>query len=798
MRINSSSTPDGIIRNSEVDRKTLPGGDWDGKTYSYIPSPDLKIDPGLRLHVEFDEALDPVTYQVLRSRFWNMNLDHSDTVKRVSGSPVIVYTEDFNTSLLTENGDTVLCGPSIQYFTGYGDLVVKWTLENRSTNPGIGDGDVFVQNDPYIGTAHQMDVELYAPVFWEGRLFCWIFSNCHVGDIGGLNPGSFCPEAADIFAEPLAMPPMKLVEHGQVRQDVFEMIVRQSRTPANLTLQLRSQIAGLRATKARMIELLEEHGARVIKGAMRRIIKDCSQAVGDRLRAIPDGEWVEAIYMGALGPDDRSIHRLVTRVVKNGDRMTFYNEGTDPQFQAASGTYGSWRSALMCAAGTMLAYDQMYCPAGVIDHMSLVPTPGTLNCAVHPAAVTTLSATIVSVYLASQVLSKMVLTGPEAIRRVANATGGVALPGWWVASGTDRNGRFVADVTADQVMGSIGAFPYRDGVDTGGAWWWPRSTAGNAEDWESSVPFLYLYRREQKGSGGAGRWRGGNGVEVGFVAHKTNVLNARVISVDPGVVTTIGLAGGSPGHPGNFLTVSDTKVWEEFSQGRIPGNRDEVEAQLGRLQRVSPKGALSLTGGDIWVVENSAGGGFGDPLLREPERVLGDVREDRIHASQSRQYYGVVIGANGEVDEQGTADLRARMRGDRLAAATPAVKTARLPSSAFALKRYFLTESVGVASGTDALLWTCANCHELLAATTENYRDYLGCIEVRPHDIDPVMYADSRDFCDDDLVMRQYVCTSCGHLVATDICRAQDAPLNDMKIFSLPKGAVPIDQDESR
>ncbi|MEX0827733.1 MAG: hydantoinase B/oxoprolinase family protein, partial [Haliea sp.] len=393
--------------------------------------------------------------------------------------PVIVYTEDFNTSLLTENGDTVLCGPSIQYFTGYGDLVVKWTLENRSRNPGIMPGDIFLQNDPYIGTAHQIDVELYSPVFWEGRLFCWIFSNCHVGDIGGINPGSFCPEAPDIYSEPLAIPPIKLVEDREVRQDVFDMVVRQSRTPANLTLQLRSQIAGLRATETRILELLEEHGAGVIKGAMRRIIRDCSRAVGERLESLPDGEWTEAMYMGAAGPDDRSIHRLVTRVEKRGDRMIFYNEGTDPQFQAASGTYGSWRSALMCAAGTMLAYDQMYCPAGVIDHMTFVPTPGTLNCATHPAAVTTLSATIVSVYLASQVLSKMVLTGPPDIRRVANATGGVALPGWWVASATDRKGRFVADVTADQVMGSIGAFPYRDGVDTGGAWWWPRSTAGN-------------------------------------------------------------------------------------------------------------------------------------------------------------------------------------------------------------------------------------------------------------------------------------------------------------------------------
>lgn len=786
----NTSTPDGIIRNHEVDLETLPGGPWDGTNYSYIPSPNLAIDPSVKLHDDFDIDIDPITYQVLRSRFWNMNLDHSDTVKRVSGSPVIVYTEDFNTSLLTENGDTVLCGPSIQYFTGYGDLVVKWTLENRSSNPGIEDGDIYLQNDPYVGTAHQIDVELYAPLFWEGRLFCWVFSNCHVGDIGGINPGSFVPEAPDIFSEPIPMPPLRLARGDEVQQDIFDMVVRQSRTPATLTLQLRSQIAGLRATKARMTELLEEYGAPTVKGAMRRIIRDCSNVVSERLHQIPDGEWREDMYIGAAGPEDRSIHRLVTTVRKQGDRMIFSNEGTDPQFQAASGTYGSWRSALICAAGTMLAYDQMYCPAGVIDHMQLDPTPGTLTCAVYPGAVTTLASTIIGVYLSSQIISKMALAGPPEIRKVANATGGVALPGWWVASGFDRKGKFVADVTADQVMGAIGAFPYRDGVDTGGAWWWPRSTAGNAEEWENSVPFLYLYRREQRGSGGPGRWRGGNGVEVGFVPHKSDSLHAQVISVDPGVVSTLGLMGGYPGHPGNFLTASDTRIWELFAEGGIPGTRDEVEEQLKPLKRVSPKAALPLRGGDIWVVENSAGGGFGDPLLREAERVLADVIDRRIDSDNAEVMYGVVISGEESVDEVATESLRKKMRRDRL-------KTAQKPEKSFAgagkvdasvVRK--VTETVGHAVIGGERVWTCAECDSALGPADDNYKLYGAKRERDPHEVDPIMYADPSEFCDDKLVLREFFCPTCAHLLATEIARDGDEVFCDIKIDPEPASAV--------
>src|SRR3954454_1963364 len=108
-----TSTEDGIIRNSEVDHAALPEGPWDGRRYGYIPPVDLPIDPRVELHRDFTLDLDPITYQVIRNRFWNTNLDRSDTIKRVSGSALIVYMDDFNTSLLTENGDSIVCGPSI-------------------------------------------------------------------------------------------------------------------------------------------------------------------------------------------------------------------------------------------------------------------------------------------------------------------------------------------------------------------------------------------------------------------------------------------------------------------------------------------------------------------------------------------------------------------------------------------------------------------------------------------------------------------------------------------------------------
>jgi N-methylhydantoinase B len=772
-----TSTPDGVIRNHQVDRATLPEGPWDGRRYGYVPSPTLSIDPSVELHEEFDTELDPVTYQVLRSRFWNLNLDHSDTIKRASGSPLIVFMDDFNTSLLTENGDTIVCGPSIQYFTGHGDLEVKWTLENRSANPGIEDGDVFLQNDPYVGATHQMDTSTYTPLFWEGKLFCWVLNAAHVGDIGGVDPGGFCVNAPDMFHESTPVPPIKLARRGVMQSDVHDMFVRKSRTPDMIALQIRSQLAGLRVTKARMVEMLEEYGPRVVKGAMRQMIKETSEAVSRRLLQIPDGDWQETIFLSSVGPDDRATHRLVTRLRKEGDRLIFSNEGTDPQFFAANGTFSAWRSANICASACLLAYDQFYCAAGVADHMEFRPTPGTLNVCTFPGAVTPDTASIVSVYLASQVVSKMLLCGPEEVRQAANAAGGVSSPGWWVAFGLDRNGNFVADLTGDSLNGSIGAFPHRDGVDTGGAWWWPRSRSGNVEEWEAALPILYLYRREQIDSGGAGRWRGGNGAEIAVIAHKTSNVSAQIIASDPAINSSPGLAGGMPGHSGNFSMARQTSIAKELAEGRMPGDRAGLASMIGDVPRLSPKSNEALVESDVLCVEYSAGGGFGDSLSRPPQLVADDVGSGKITEMAARHGYGVCL-ADGAVDEAKTAALRQDLRSERLAAsrspASPAAKAVHVNQ----IRPVFGALGVGIES--DRTSWACVPCGLDIGPTDQNFKLGAAIRDRNPAQIEGTVYPEPSDFCDDPFVMREYLCPECGSVLAVESTRSSDGPSHEI------------------
>jgi N-methylhydantoinase B len=775
-----------VSTGAEADLAQLGDGPWDGRALPYIPGRHLNVSSSLQFHADFDDEIDPVTYQVVRWKLWSANLEHSDTVKRVSGSPIIVYMDDFNTSILTEDGDNLVCGPSIQFFTGLSDLVIKWTLEHRSDNPGISEGDVFLQNDPYIGAPHQMDVALYTPVFWDGRLFCWLYSAGHFGDIGGMTPGSFCAGARDIFDEPSPVPPIKLSRGGVLQTDVAEMFARTSRTPEMVALQLRSQLAGLHTTAARMRRLIEGYSPETVKGTMRRMISDCSEAVGRRLSSIPDGVWRERLYLSSITPEDGDVHPIALSIRKEGEQIVCSNSGTGSQSNAVNCTYGAWRSALISAASTLLAFDQMYCPAGVLTHMKFEPTVGTLNCAAYPAAVTTVTSLIVSMNVSMQALSRMVLCGSEDVRETALASGGQSMGTWYVVAGTDRRGRFITEVAGDSLYGAIGAFAGRDGIDTGGSWWWPNSLAGEAEQWEQSIPFLYLFRRQIPDSGGAGRWRGGNGSQAAVVGHKTGDTSAQLNGADPAVNVTPGLAGGYPGHSGNDQYIGGSRIRELLAKSILPSDAAAIKQHLGPMRRISPMAVVALNPDDVLVFDYSAGAGVGDPLLRPPASVAADVNAGRISAAAGERHYGVVLDDAGAVDEPASVAAReaicAERRRGSVAVREPLLG-GKVPDL---LGMHPIGPGVGVIAHEDRAVWVCAQCREILAELNQNPKWGTLRWDRKLPNVDAQNYPNPGDFCNVEIVFRQYLCPGCTQSVAIEVCPVEDEPLWENELHELP------------
>ena len=761
---------------------------WDGRQLGYVPHEPLRIAPDLPLFTK-SEAPDPVTYQVLRWKLWSINLEHSDTIKRVSGSPAIVYMDDFATSILTARGENLVCGPTIQYFTGLADLIVKWTLEHRHPDPGIEDRDIFLQNDPYIGAAHQIDTSLYMPVFFEGALFCWLFNSAHQGDLGGSSPGSFCVGAKDIFDEPTPVPPIKLMRAGKLQSDVVEMFTRKSRTPQMVALQLRSQVAGLEAARSRILALLERYGPAIVNGAMERMISDCADAVARRLAALPDGIFDEVTYISGLTPTDSKAHRYRLAIRKQGGLLHCSNEGTDPQFGSANCTYSAWRSAILCATSSMLASDHMSCPAGVLRALRFEPVPGTLSCAAYPAAVTTIVSTTVSITLASQVLSRILLLGPAEIAETALAAGAASVASTWVLTGLDQHGRRVADVTGEGIAGGTGATRHRDGIDNGGAWFMPGNVSGDVEEWEQVLPMLYLYRREHRDSGGAGRMRGGNGVAAAITGHKTEDAEVVTVNVDTAVNATPGLAGGLPGHSGDLRYLGSAGIAEALAGGWAPADRVAVEARLGPADRLRPKSTCRMLPSDLMMFQVCGSGGFGDPLNRDPAAVAADVRAGSVSAEAAHNLYGVVIESD-QADPEATRQRRAALREARLGAAEPPVSKGSSDAAAGAPRRQ-ASDSLWIAgSGADAL-WVCGDCGHGLGPVTENYKLAAATLRSDPSAVQSGIYPDPARFCDDRFELRQALCPNCAAVLATEFCRTDEPVRFDLRLDEATLGKRP-------
>lgn len=755
---------------------------WDGINNSYIPAEKLTIDPSLKLHRNAEPNLDPITYEVVRHGLWNVNDELGLTIEKVSGSPFATDAHDFNSGLLTEDGEHVFFGPHAQYFAGGVDLPIKWILEHLSADPGIHDGDMFLCNDPWIGAMHQNDVEIMCPVFWEGELFCWVANTLHQYDIGGITPGSFCAEARDVFDEPVPIPPIKVVERGQVRSDLARMYVRRSRQPELMSLDLRAQIAGNTVARNRILSYVRRYGADTVKAVMRKINDDGEQAFLRRLRLIPDGVWRHAEYVEAATPEDRNIYRFFLTVRKEGDKIIFENEGTDPQLGSLNGVYAGWRAQMLVLTNVFLGYDQLFSIGGPLRHLEFRPTPGTLLSPTYPGSVSNpICSLAVSGALATACIGKMVASSAELRPAVCGVSGHstVLMSSF---SGTDQRGNPFGTGLLDIMGGAIGAFSDRDGVDTGGVLYDPRSLMPNVEATEQRFPLLYLYRRELPDSGGAGRFRGGNSAITATILHDTDEIVHSPSAGGFGVPTAPGWFGGYPGCTNRFIMRRGTDVAEHFARRSVPQSLDELS---GEDEVLSPKPrSFTQQPGDVWELYWTASGGYGDPLDRDPKAVVRDIEAGSATVEAAEKIYGVKLAsADGRyvVDENATSAERESRRA-RWASETPPRK-AHVTRSAAANGAYTgsVSEYLNVVPVDGGRAFACARCDNLIGPIGENYK--LHCaIDESPTSEANVHIPDSTLYVDADITFRRFHCPACGGLIDTEVAPRDVEPLWDIQL----------------
>ena len=747
--------------------------------HGYIPDAKLEVDPSLGFHTDADESIDPITYEVIRSKLWNLNLDHGDTIRRVSGSSIVIEGHDFNATLTTELGDGVVFGPYAIFFAGCADAVIKWTLEHRSANPGIREGDVFIQDDPWVGTNHQQDTAVFAPVFWEGRLFAWIYNCVHQRELGGSEPGSFVTDTDDCFKEASFMPPVRLVDEGVLRDDILDAWTRRSRLPDLISLEVKSQLAGLNFARRRLRQILDEYGPARVKGAMHRMTENTARAVGRRLARLPDATWRDERYLCGAKTGDFGLYRICLSLIKRGDRLTVSNRGTAPSVGSFNVSPGMLRGSVLAALFPLLAYDQYLCGAGLLRQMDWEFEQGSITSASHPAAVSTSVGSMAVLNQAHYLGAKMIAGDPELSRR-ALAPCAIHTLSTAGLKGLDQYGQPFLDSPLDGIAGGGGAFTDRDGMDHAGPICGVIVPITDIETSERKIPMLYLYRRELPQTGAHGQWRGGATIVAAWIGHKTQAGFASNGGLLQSVTQGLSLNGAPAGHRRPQLVRAGHRRAGAAARGAHPGGpggaaRAGAPRRDGAAQVARPPADAGRRLRD----HPQPRGGFGDPLLRSPALLEADLRAGRLPRAEAERFYGVVLDNAGSVDVEATAERRQAVRAERLAQSRPPrapVEGRVEPGGARGL-----LAGVVLADTAAGPAQACRHCGRLLAAAAGCYR--LGCRELEDDmtalsefHLDPAEQAGQR------LVLRRYICPGCALALDAELCRPEDPPYVDLTL----------------
>jgi N-methylhydantoinase B len=595
--------------------------------------------------------VDPITFEVLSHRLHQITREMGITLERTGGTVTTTQQHDYNASLYRPDGDIMAAGETYGQHVVCAGFAVKRIRERFSADEIYPD-DIFLLNDPYLAAIHNSDVYVIAPIHFRNELVGWSATFVHVSDVGAMTPGGDSPDATEVFQEGIRFPGIKLVERGRLRRDVFDAFTHMTRQPDAVGLDLKCEIAANNVAKARVQAMYEQYGPEMMNAVSTEMIHYTETVLRSRLREIPDGTWSETLTIEADGP-----RRLKLTLRKEGDQLTFDFTGTDKQVSKGinlpyHGTAGFCFGAILSS----LAYD-LPKNHGVLRPMTVIAPEGTLVNVKYPGPISmsTTSSGFGVGFLASSVLMQMLATSEKWRNEIVapNASHRNCRH-----SGVNQYGRYSAFINmAHGALDGNGARINKDGVDSGGSY----MSCPNVEWMELHYPLLYLFRRHAKDSAGAGTFRGGAGVESAHTLHEAP--EGKIRGVAYGVAglrnSGHGIFGGYPGAPSIMLLMEKTRVQEVMEKNQSPVDISE----LGGNSKLLPYCNFEVAQGDVLYMRVASGGGYGDPLEREPELVRQDFENGLISRESAHNIYGAVIDeADGKVDLAATRELRKTLR----------------------------------------------------------------------------------------------------------------------------------------
>jgi N-methylhydantoinase B len=544
---------------------------------------------------------------------------------------------------------------------------------------------------------------------------------------------------------------VKIVEAGVLREDIWQMIMGMTRLPHVVGLDFKAMIAANNVASRRFHELMQRYGVDTINRVMSIEIDTSERRLRERLKRIPDGIYRARDFLDHDGHANR-LYQVEVAAHKRGDELILDMEGSSPQAPGfINCTRSGLRGALFTGLLPILAADIRW-NEGVLKPVTIkVPEANICN-ARWPAPVSgaTISTAWVVQNVAVAALSRMVAGVADLVTEGQAVTKGQMSV--LTLGGRDRDGGPFGTLLMDSMAGGGGAYIDHDGLDGSGDYSIPRPQIANVEANEASGPFLYLFRSFVPDTEGAGAMRGGITTALAVTPHDVDELHTMVVGHGVQVPNSVGQFGGLPGACAfHLLRKSNEDIGELIDANTRMHDLFEAGGSVQRLE--SKLGHFALHQGDVFAYSFQGGGGYGDPIRRDPERVARDVKNGIVTRERANEIYGVVLRDDASVDSEATGARRRAIRGERLGGQTPKAE----PPLATGLAE--------VCPAIDTGKHFRCLCGADFGPATQDWKPHAQRRLRPPQAFSPYLTLHT------ELELREFSCTECGTLLEVEVAR---------------------------
>ena len=569
-----------------------------------------------------DAKIDPITFAVIKNGLDAIVDEMAYDVMRTARSEIVKDVMDFSAAICEMSGNMIAQAKTVALHLGAVPEAMGVVLEHYGDD--LAPGDAVVLNDPYQGGMHLPDIFMFMPVFHGPDLQGFTVVICHHTDVGGRVAGSNASDSTEIYQEGLRIPALKLFEKGEINSTLVKMIDLNVRLPDRVIGDLKAQFAACQTGAREMGKLFDRYGAETAQAYFTELLDYAERMTREEIREWPDGTYEFTDYIDDDGFIDTPLP-IAIAITVHGDSVTVNYGGTAPQVPAALNSTKSYTNSCTYLSVRCVLKGDIPNNAGVFRAIEVKAPDASIVNPKLPAAVAARALT--GYRIVDAMFGALAQIVPDRVPAAGEGGNTVVCLGGYREDGSPF-------IIVDMICGAWGGRPDKDGIE---AITNPSQNLSNTpvETMESQHPVRVEEYTLVPDSCGAGEYRGGLGVARSYrlLADEASLqLRADRMKIRP-----YGLAGGNEAGPAvNAITTSD-------------GNYVSLPSKINR----------KMDRGELVLHVQPGGGGFGDPFMRDPQRVARDVWNTKISAGYAREHHRVVVDPDtGELDEAATAVLR--------------------------------------------------------------------------------------------------------------------------------------------